>query len=326
MTEPRDERSAPGRAAEADDPVWLAARLAEAQDQLGATSEILSILARASTSEDDVFEAVVEYARRLCRAQAAQIAIGTATRTGSWPREGLNREYARVRGPEPGTAQPRHAHRTRGARPPDPADRRRPGRPRLQPARVPTAGRLPVDHRGADARRRRGGRRPHGVAHHGRAVRRAHPHPADRPSRSRRRSRCATSSSSAALQARSAELARKVDEMEALAEVGEAISSTLDPDEVLATIVEHAVELSGRRRRVAHGVRRGEPAVPRAHDLRHERRRPRAAARRFASTSTSRSSGGRRPRGCRCRCPTCPRSSSTRTCACCSTAAGARSW
>ena len=50
---------------------------------------------------------------------------------------------------------------------------------------------------------------------------------------------------STALQARSAELARKVDEMEALAEVGEAISSTLDADEVLTTIVEHAVELSG---------------------------------------------------------------------------------
>ena len=33
--------------------------------------------------------------------------------------------------------------------------------------------------------------------------------------------------------------------MEALAEVGEAISSTLDADEVLTTIVEHAVELSG---------------------------------------------------------------------------------
>ena len=50
---------------------------------------------------------------------------------------------------------------------------------------------------------------------------------------------------SSVLQSRSAELARKVDEMEALAEVGEAISSTLDPDEVLTTIVEHAVELSG---------------------------------------------------------------------------------
>ena len=47
------------------------------------------------------------------------------------------------------------------------------------------------------------------------------------------------------MQSRSAELARKVDEMEALAEVGQAVSSTLDPDEVLTTIVEHAVELSG---------------------------------------------------------------------------------
>ena len=47
-----------------------------------------------------------------------------------------------------------------------------------------------------------------------------------------------------ALQARSAELARKVDEMEALAAIGMAISSTLDPNEVLTTIVKHAVELS----------------------------------------------------------------------------------
>ncbi len=47
-----------------------------------------------------------------------------------------------------------------------------------------------------------------------------------------------------ALESRSAELARKVDQLEALAEVGEAISSTLVADEVLATIVSHAVELS----------------------------------------------------------------------------------
>ena len=64
MTEPRDDRSTPGSSAEADDPVYLAARLAEAQEQLAATREILSILARASTSEDDVFEAVVDNARR----------------------------------------------------------------------------------------------------------------------------------------------------------------------------------------------------------------------------------------------------------------------
>jgi len=49
----------------------------------------------------------------------------------------------------------------------------------------------------------------------------------------------------ATLENRSAELARKVDQLEALAEVGEAISSTLVPDEVLTTIVSHAVQLSG---------------------------------------------------------------------------------
>ncbi|WP_020143426.1 response regulator [Terracoccus sp. 273MFTsu3.1] len=48
-----------------------------------------------------------------------------------------------------------------------------------------------------------------------------------------------------ALETRSAELGRKVEQLEALAEVGEAISSTLDADEVLNTIVSHAVELSG---------------------------------------------------------------------------------
>ncbi len=47
------------------------------------------------------------------------------------------------------------------------------------------------------------------------------------------------------LQRRRAELARKVDELEALRKVGEAVSSTLDLDEVLATIATHAVELSG---------------------------------------------------------------------------------
>ncbi|MEO7447629.1 MAG: response regulator, partial [Humibacillus sp.] len=47
-----------------------------------------------------------------------------------------------------------------------------------------------------------------------------------------------------ALGSRSAELARKVDQLEALADVGSAISSSLVADEVLTTIVTHAVELS----------------------------------------------------------------------------------
>lgn len=47
------------------------------------------------------------------------------------------------------------------------------------------------------------------------------------------------------LEARGAELARKVEELEALREVGEVVSSSLDVDNVLSTIGMHAVELSG---------------------------------------------------------------------------------
>ena len=47
------------------------------------------------------------------------------------------------------------------------------------------------------------------------------------------------------LESRGAELAKKVDELEALREVGEAVSSSLDVGDVLTTIVTHAVELSG---------------------------------------------------------------------------------
>ena len=47
------------------------------------------------------------------------------------------------------------------------------------------------------------------------------------------------------LELRSAELASKVDQLEALSEVGEAVRSSLDLDEVLITIVANAVRLTG---------------------------------------------------------------------------------
>jgi signal transduction histidine kinase len=47
------------------------------------------------------------------------------------------------------------------------------------------------------------------------------------------------------LQARTGELARSVEELQALGEVGQAVSSTLDLDAVLTTIVSRAVQLSG---------------------------------------------------------------------------------
>ena len=48
-----------------------------------------------------------------------------------------------------------------------------------------------------------------------------------------------------ALEGRSAELAHKVDQLEALGKLGEAVSSSLDLGTVLSTIVEHAVQMSG---------------------------------------------------------------------------------
>ena len=47
------------------------------------------------------------------------------------------------------------------------------------------------------------------------------------------------------LEARGAELASKVEQLEALRELGEAVSSSLDPDEVLSRIVTNAVRLTG---------------------------------------------------------------------------------
>ena len=50
------------------------------------------------------------------------------------------------------------------------------------------------------------------------------------------------------LQARTAELGRSVEELKALGEVGGAVSSTLDLDTVLTTILTHANQLAGHRR------------------------------------------------------------------------------
>src|SRR5262249_59329863 len=47
------------------------------------------------------------------------------------------------------------------------------------------------------------------------------------------------------LQVRTQELGRSVGELKALGEVGQAVSSTLDLQTVLSTIVGHAVQLSG---------------------------------------------------------------------------------
>jgi signal transduction histidine kinase/DNA-binding response OmpR family regulator len=244
VTEPDDERSTTGRAVEADDPVYLAARLAEAQDQLAATRAILSVLARASTSEDDVFDAVVENARHICRAQVAQIHLADGDHFKVASASGYTAHYAAfaTRNPVPlnrRTLMGRIALDRRTQQIDDvlaDPDYNLPEFQRLGGYRSLIGAPMVVDDEVV------------GVLMVWRTtVEPFDEHTADVLTTFAEQAALALRNVelSSALQARSAELARKVDEMEALAEVGQAVSSTLDPDEVLTTIVELAVELSG---------------------------------------------------------------------------------
>ncbi len=178
-----------------------------------------------------------------------------------------------VRGRAPGAPGPADPHRSGGDRPTHPPDRRRAGRPRLQPPRVPAARRLPLDHRGADDRRRRGGRRPDRLAHHGRAVRRALPCPADdvrgaggaRPAQRR------------ALLGAPGTLGRA--RAQGRRDGGPGRDRAGDQLDARPGRGAHDDRRARRRalrrgRRVAHGVRRGESALPGAGDVRHEPGRP----------------------------------------------------
>ncbi len=84
-----------------------------------------------------------------------------------------HRRVPAVRAGPPTDRRPDVTARAGGARPPHPADRRRPGGPRLRPHR-PAAGRgVPHPHRRPDVRRRRGRRRAHPLAHLRRTLHRA---------------------------------------------------------------------------------------------------------------------------------------------------------
>jgi signal transduction histidine kinase/CheY-like chemotaxis protein len=240
--EPDDPRGDHGRAAGPDDPAWLAARLAEAEDQLAATSEVLSVLARSST-QDDVFEAVVQNACRICRAQGAQIHVA----------DGDVYQLVRSHGPDPDFVE-FSTHN------PLPRDRDSlVGRVALDRRTQQIADVLAdPDYNRPDFQERAGFRsivgapmlvddEVVGVL----SVWRTTVEPFDEHTRSLLTTFAEQAALAlrnvevfTALQTRSAELARKVDEMEALASIGMAISSTLDPQEVLTTIVKHAVELS----------------------------------------------------------------------------------
>ena len=71
--------------------------LRQAREQVAATSEILAILADSSTAAEEVFDAIVERARTLCRADAAQIHLVQGGRLRAGPIGGPERGVPRLR-------------------------------------------------------------------------------------------------------------------------------------------------------------------------------------------------------------------------------------
>ena len=115
------------------------------------------------------------------------------------------------------------------------------------------------------------------------------------------------------LEVRTRELARSVEELTALGEVSQAVSSTLDVDTVLARIVDHAPAALRQRRRRGLRVRRGHAGpsacAPRTGWMRRWWRCCGSGPCGWARASP----GARRRPGHRSRCPTCWRRARTRS-------------
>ena len=216
----------------------------EVRRQLAATSEILAILAASSGAPQDVFGAIVERARVLCHADAAQIHLREGDVYRLTRAVGVSTEFVDLSAVDP-VHQDRDSligrvgldHTTQQIVDvlADP-EYDRPDFQRIEGYRTILGAPMLVDGEVV------------GVL----SVWRTTVSPFDERI-------CALLTTFAAqgalavrnvelvraLEARSAELARRVDQLEALSEVGDAVSSSLDADEVLATIVNLAVELSG---------------------------------------------------------------------------------
>ena len=294
------------------------------EDQFGAASEVLEAMGRSAADADTVLTAVVENARRLCRAEAAHLylledGVYRLIKSGRLSEESIRLIAEHPMPMDRDTLIGRVGLDRRTQQIPDVLADPEYGRHDLQRGR-----RLP-HHRGrADDPRRRGRRRPAAVAQRRQPVRRAGDGDRQRLRRRRRRWRSTASSSSSSSRRGTTELARKVDELEALREVGEAVSSSLDVDDVLEHDREARRPAVRDRRRLDHGVRRARALLPRARRLPDRPGGRRAAAvdpdrpRRDARRARRASSAARSPS------PTSTPSSSTRTCGSCATPGGAR--
>ncbi|EWT02635.1 histidine kinase [Intrasporangium oryzae NRRL B-24470] len=222
----------------------LEGRLARAQEQFRATSDILAVLASDSSAQEQVFDAVVENARRLLNAQVAQIYLVEGDSYHLARSVGMSREF-----------------RDFIARHPIRRDRATlVGRVTLDRVTQHIPDVLADPEYGRTDFQRLGGYRsmmgaPMLVGERvvgALSVWRTEVDPFDEDEEALLSTFAEQAALAVrhvqlftALESRSAELGRKVDQLEALADVGEAISSSLDPDEVLTMIVSRAVQLSG---------------------------------------------------------------------------------
>ena len=284
----------------------LRARLEAAEGQIRATSDILRVLASSSPVQGDVLDAIADNARRLLEADVAQLHLTSGDLVPLRAFSGLTPEFLEAAGRNPPRRDratlvgrvtiDRTAHQIDDVLA-DP-DYSSPEFQRLGGYRSIIGAPMVVDDEVV------------GVL----TVWRTTVEPFDEHTRTLlvdlRRAGGPGPAQRRALRGppgRSAELARKVDEMEALAEVGR--GDQLDPRPGRGAHDDRRARRAAlrRRRRLAHGVRRGEPAVPRPHDLRHERRRPSSSCKPRVRIHVDESfvGPGGHVAGCRCRSPTC---------------------
>ncbi len=222
----------------------LRARLEAAEGQIRATSDILRVLASSSPVQGDVLDAIADNARRLLRADGSQLHLTSGDLVPLRASSGLTPEFLEAAGRNP----PRHDRETLIGR--VTLDRR--------PHQIPD---VLADPDYAQFELQRLGRYRtiagapmliDGEVVGAINVWRTEVAPFDDAELALLLSFAAQAALAlrhtelyAALESRSDELARSVDRLRALAQIGEAISSSLDPDEVLTMIVTQAVLLTG---------------------------------------------------------------------------------
>ena len=273
-------------------------------DQYEAAHEVLLAVGRSAGDPDTVLTTIVESARRLCRSHAAHIYLLEDGVFRLIKAVGLSDESIRFIAEHPMPIDRRHSS----------AGWVWTGPPSRSPTcwpipttapRPPAGGRVPDHHGRADAPRRRGGRRAAGLAQRGEPVRRARDgdrHRVRRPGRHggqrRQAGPAARRPAGQSSRARSRSSRR-------CGRSAKRSSSSLDVDDVLATIAMHAVELSGTdggsimeydepdRSFTVRSVYRTEPEV--VEQLRSDPHRPRRDAGR-ARRAGAAALGGDRPR------------------------------